>query len=148
MSFFTRLWNSLTGNATPADSPRAGASSQPEQKIRTGAERRRFPRARVLSALAGYDVGAEASVNIVEISLGGFSVESAVMFEVGSEHTFLFSTAEGAETMVRCVCRHARGVEVSGPRCIAGFEFLPGQESSLQIIVQVYERLRRRHHGT
>ena len=144
MSFFTRLWNSLTGNATPAEGQGAGATSHPERGTRTGAERRRYPRARVLSALEGYDVGAGASVNVLEISLGGFSVESAVMFEVGSEQTFLFSTAEGAETMLRCVCRHARGVQVTGPRCVAGFEFLPDQESSLKVIVDVYERLRRR----
>ena len=147
MSVFTRLWSSLTGQATPAKDAAPGPASQPD-RTRTGVERRRFPRARVLSTLQGYDVDADASVNVLEISLGGFSVESPVMFEVGSEQTFLFSTAEGAETMVRCVCRHTRDTQASGPRCVAGFEFLPGQEASLEIIVQVYERLRRRQQGT
>ena len=144
MSALTRFWNSLTGQATPAENQGPAARVQPEPAARTGAERRRFPRVRVLSALAGYDVDGEASVNIVEISIGGFSLESGVMFVVGSEQTFLFSTGEGAETMVRCVCRHARPARVKGEAgCIAGFEFLPGQESSLKVVVEVYERLRR-----
>ena len=143
MSALTRLWNSLTGQATPAENQGTGARGQQEQAARTGAERRRFPRVRVLSALAGYDVDGEASVNIVEISVGGFSLESGVMFAVGSEHTFLFSTGEGAETMVRCVCRHARRAHVKGETgCSAGFEFLPGQESSLTVIIEVHKRLR------
>ena len=144
MSAFSRFWNSLTGKATPAENQQAGSSAKPEQKKPTGKERRRLQRVNVLSALTGYDVDAEASVSIMEISRGGFSLEGRVTFVVGSEHTFLFSAGD-AETMVRCVCRHARPARVKGESgCIAGFEFLPGQESSLELIIEVFERLRRR----
>jgi hypothetical protein len=47
--------------------------------------------------------------------------------------------------MVRCACRHSRTLEgARGVACVAGFQFLPDQEASLKIIVDLYEHLRRR----
>ena len=99
----------------------------------------------MLSALEGYGVELDAKVTVREVSLGGFSVESPVAFSVGSEQTFLFSTPDSRETMVRCVCRHTRATGTTGTTlCVAGFEFLPNQDANLQIIVNLYDRLRRR----
>ena len=131
---FSRMWKNLTGR-------KASQVPSPE-----GIERRRMPRVRVLSALHGYEVDIETNVIVRDVSLGGFALESPIAFKVGSEHTFLFSTVDGRETMVRCECRHARTSTTGGgaPNCVAGFQFLPGQQDSLQIIVEVYQRLRER----
>jgi len=107
-------------------------------------ERRRLPRIAVLSALDGYGVDLDLKVTVLEISLGGFSVESPEPFVVGSEHAFLFSAADGRETMVRCQCRH---VKMSGglgkPTYIAGFEFLPQPAENLELIADTVARLQR-----
>jgi hypothetical protein len=63
---------------------------------------------------------------------------------VGSEHSFLFSTADGRETMARCQCRHVRMAGgLSTPICIAGFEFLPQPAENLELIADTFARLQR-----
>ncbi len=100
---------------------------------------------RVLSALEAYGVDVNVKVVVREVSPGGFSVASPVPFAVGEEQTLLFSAADGSETMVRCTCRHSRTLESGGAMtCVAGFQFLPGQDASLKIIIDLYAQLRRR----
>lgn len=136
-----RLWKSLVGQREPT--PRPHPESQSPAPSNAGIERRRLPRVRVLNALHGYGVEANARVTVKDVSLGGFAAESTVAFDPGSEHTFLFTTADDRETMVRCECRHARTTEISGvTTCVAGFQFLPDQEENLRIIVDVFQRLR------
>ena len=131
------------GQRPPAPVPPA-TETEPAPRAKTGIERRRLPRVRVHSVLSGYGVETNAKVEVREISLGGFSVESPFEFAPGSEHTFLFATADDRETMVRCECRHSKTTEISGAStCIAGFQFHPNQEESLRIIVELYQRLRR-----
>lgn len=126
----SRIWKNLTGTG----------GAQPKG----GVERRRVPRVRVLSALQSYGVDIETSVSVRDVSPGGFGVESPIAFTLGSEHTFLFATADGREAMVRCQCRHVRQSQSGAgtDKFVAGFEFLPGQQDSLEIIVEVYQRLR------
>jgi hypothetical protein len=144
VSVFTRLWNGLTGRQVHASGSPSGSPAR-QGAQRSGAERRRHTRVRVLSALDGYEVELDTKVSIEEISVGGFSAESPLVFAVGSAQTFLFSTGAGIETMVQCVCRHVKLMDgTGGVKCVAGFEFLPNQEDSLQVIVDLHQRLRQR----
>ena len=119
--------------------------SEPAQyleRLVAPAERRNFPRVKVMSMLHGYWVELDMPVTIREVSLGGFSVESAIPFPVGFDHTFLFSAADGRETLIRACCRHARMEETGrGTICVAGFEFLPQPEEHLRIVVDAVRQL-------
>ena len=141
---FSRVWKDLVGRKEFQPSSEE-SGEKPGASPRGGVERRKMPRVRVLSALQGYGVDVESNVVVRDVSLGGFAVESPIPFRIGDEHTFLFSTADGRETIVRCECKHARASQAGGTQtCIAGFQFLPGQQDSLQIIIEVYQRLRER----
>jgi hypothetical protein len=144
---FSKAWKKLLGRGddgrVPSPAEKGARPATPQRKA--GIERRRLPRVRALSTLYGYAVELEAKVEVREVSVGGFSAESPVEFVAGSVYTFLFSIADGTETMVRCECRHTRASQAGGtPRYIAGFQFLPNQEDSLRIIVDLYQRLRAR----
>jgi hypothetical protein len=120
--------------ATPAGSPKPKSPSR--------AERRHQPRISVMSMLGGYGVEQDVKVTIREVSAGGFSVESVEPFPVGGEQTFLFSTNDGRETLVRAVCRHANMTEIRGTRvCVAGFQFADQPAEHLAIITETIDRL-------
>jgi hypothetical protein len=126
-------------DAAPALPPPDGQSAPRRRSL---ADRRDSPRIAALSAIDGYGVELDAKVVVREISLGGFSIESPVPFVEGSEHTFLFSTPDGRETLAQCQCRHAHMTEVRGKTvCIAGFQFLPQPAENLKVIVETIERL-------
>lgn len=106
------------------------------------AERRQYPRVKVMSLLHGYWVELDVPVTVVEVSVGGFSVESSIPFPAGFDATFLFSASDGRESLVRCCCRHSRMGESHGSQvCIAGFEFLPQPEENLSIIEDTVRQL-------
>ena len=95
-----------------------------------------------MSLLHGYWVELDMPVRVIDISMGGFAVESPIPYPVGSEQTFLFSTGDGGETLVRCECRNSRSAEVEGKSvCIVGFQFLPQPEEDLQILADTVKRL-------
>jgi len=112
------------------------------KRPRLPAERRNDPRVKAMSLLHGYWVELDMPVRVIDISLGGFAVESPIPFPIGSEQTFLFSTGDGGETLVRCECRNSRTTEVAGKTaCIVGFKFLPQPEEDLQILADTVQRL-------
>jgi len=138
---FARIWRSLIGKRAVAVPPKPAASTP-----KSGIERRRLPRVRVLSTLHGYEVELDAKVAVQEISTGGFSAESPVEFKPGTEHTFLFSRDDGEETMVRCECRHIRPASRPGSTgYVAGFRFLLNQDENLKILIDLYRRLRQKY---
>jgi hypothetical protein len=122
--------------------PPAPAAAQPTPSAH-GPEQRRFPRVRVVSSLYGYSVELDLSVTIRDVSLGGFAIESPIPFPVGAEQTFLITTSDSQETLVRCVCRHARKTTSAqgAAACIAGFEFLPQADDNLKLIADTVSRL-------
>jgi hypothetical protein len=132
----------MTGSraADPApQKPADGAGRKPAH------EQRRHPRIRIGSSLYGYGVEGDVSVTIRDVSQGGFALESPVPFAVGAEQTFLFTSADGQETLVRCQCRHARmTTSAAGAAvCVAGFEFLPQPEENLKVVLETIRRFTR-----
>lgn len=127
-----------------AENPRATPATEREQgPPARGHEQRRFPRIRVTSSLHGYSVDLDVSITIRDVSQGGFSLEGPVPYQVGAEQTFLFTSGDGVETLVRCQCRHSRmTTSAAGVALyVAGFEFLPQPEDNLKLIVETIERL-------
>jgi hypothetical protein len=101
--------------------------------LRSIHDRRRNPRVHLLSELYGCVVALDLPVLIRDASRGGFSVESACPFPVGSEHTFRFQNLTGGTTNVVAICRHTAPLQRAhgAPRYSAGFEFLPQPAENL-----------------
>jgi hypothetical protein len=99
-------------------------------------DRRRSPRVELVSDLHGQLVVSDVAVVIREASEGGFSVESPVLFPVGSEHMFRLSVDSATSTTVFALCRHSMRVNrLDGPSFhISGFEFLPQPEENLRLV--------------
>ena len=89
-------------------------------------ERRRAPRAELVSDLYGCLTGMNVSIVVRDASAGGFSVESPVPFLPGSEHAFLFDTEASPATVI-AICRHSMRVNLTDGTAIyiAGFEYAP-----------------------
>ena len=118
-----------------AASSKATTSSKP-------AERRRFPRVKIMSRLRGYWVELDVTVTVRDASLGGFSVLSPSPFPVGSEQSFLFSTADGRETLAFVQCRHCTPLASGGGVAyVAGFEFLPQPADNLALVVETLQAI-------
>ena len=88
-------------------------------------ERRRAPRAPTLGRVRGRIVSLEAQVEIREISLGGMSLVSEILFPEGAVHQFELMLGDGARVAVSARARHSREMPGDGkPRYITGFQFL------------------------
>jgi hypothetical protein len=111
--------------------------AKPELKLAKGAERRRNPRVELLSDLYGCVVALDLPVLVRNASRGGFRIESACPFPVGSEHSFRFQTLGGRPATIVAVCRHIQRVSRSSdaPRYAAGFEFLPQPAENLRRVL-------------
>jgi len=60
----------------------------------TFVERRRTPRVRVPGRLVASLIGSDTPVTVINLSLGGFRVQSAVDFLVASSHQFRFELSD------------------------------------------------------
>ena len=100
-------------------------------------ERRNNPRVELLSDLYGCVVALDLPVLVRDASRGGFRIETACPFPVGSEHSFRFHTIGGRLTTIVAVCRHIQRVNRSNqaPRYAAGFEFLPQPAENLRRVL-------------
>ena len=91
---------------------------------RQGADRRRFPRIWLIGDLHGRPVRVNEPFVLLEMSLGGFSVESCIPFPTGAEHPFEF-TSVGGTTVLRGVAIHCMRVDQGKglPTYTCGFAF-------------------------
>ena len=110
--------------------------AKPERSIE---ERRRNPRVELLSELYGCVVALDLPVLVRNASRGGFFVESACPFPIGSEHSFRSQTFGVRPTTVVAVCRHTQRLSRAGsePRYAAGFEFLPQPNENLRRVLAI-----------
>ena len=94
----------------------------------SGRDRRRAPRIEVLSHFHGHSVTLGVPVTLLDISLGGFRIETSVVFPLGAIHEFRFTLADSTVIEVRARVLHCgihtdqRGVL----RYSAGLEFVGG----------------------
>lgn len=92
----------------------------------SGAERRQSPRIEILGQLDGFLMSVDTGVTILDLSEGGFGVESSVALPEGELHECRFSLRDGISVILlaRVVhCRPKKGKK-GATRYLAGFEFL------------------------
>jgi hypothetical protein len=99
-----------------------------------GRDRRRAPRIEVLSQFHGHSVTLGVPVTLLDISLGGFRIETSVAFPLGAVHEFRFTLADDTTIEVRARVLHC-GIHTS-PRGVlrysAGLEFVNGPANVAQ----------------
>ena|SRR5688572_18583173 len=59
-------------------------------------ERRRSPRVEVLGRLQGHNIALDLPVQVIEISLGGMSLETSFQFPVGDLQHFVLTLGDGS----------------------------------------------------
>jgi len=124
------------------------AAPRPERTSASPAERRRFPRVKVMSRLRGYWVDLDLNVTIRDVSVGGFSVLSPMPFSIGAEQSFLLSTIDGRETLTFATCRHCTRTADTGPAMyFAGLQFLPQPADNLTLVIETLRAIESRDKG-
>jgi len=91
-------------------------------------DRRHSPRLQVLGQLHGHVVPLGLAVDVVDISLGGLSIKSAVTFPIGAVHRFRLTLGDGAAVDVNARAAYCRLDELATgePRYLTGFAFVEG----------------------
>ncbi len=89
-------------------------------------DRRRSPRVQLLGRLHGTMVSLDVPVDVIEMSLGGMSVETSISFPVGAVHTFSLTLGDGSTVELTGTVRHCRNVAPAGAeaRYVVGFQFV------------------------
>src|SRR5262245_22202838 len=89
-------------------------------------EARRAPRLRVAGRIRGHVVELDAAVNVVEIGLDGFSIESSVELPLGGVFEFRFTLHDGSDVYSRARVVHCRpqGSRNVPSQFVAGLAFV------------------------
>lgn len=86
---------------------------QPEYDDDTVTDRRRSPRVAIVGSLQGTTIPPDATVTVLDMSLGGMAIEVSVPFTVGDIHDFELTLGDGAAVVLRGRIVHSR--PVAGP---------------------------------
>jgi hypothetical protein len=99
----------------------------------THAERRTFPRIDVRLRAEVVSLGC-LEVRIIDLSQGGFLIESPTAFEAGTEHEFRLVGQGDQRTRVRAKCVHCSPRTASGtaPTYAGGFAFVDRSAREVQ----------------
>jgi len=111
----------------------------------TGRERRKTPRIEMLGQIFGQVLSVDTPVTVLDLSMGGFSVETACAFRSGSHHQFRFSLEHGASVIVIAEVVHCRRRTAPSGKdlFVTGLKFLENPDTSAAvayIIEQVLDR--------
>jgi hypothetical protein len=90
-------------------------------------ERRKYPRIDTVGGIQGHIVTQDKPIAILEMSLGGFSIETTVSFPLGAIHYFRLTPAHGGEPLM-VSARVIHSLHASGPdgsaHYFTGFKFV------------------------
>jgi hypothetical protein len=91
-------------------------------------DRRRSPRIELLGRLHGHSVSLDLPVHVVQISMGGMAIETAVAFPVGAVHQFRLTLGDGSTTELTGKVMHSRNTAPAGdtPVYTTGIQFVEG----------------------
>jgi hypothetical protein len=110
----------------------------------THAERRSFPRINVRLRMEVVSLGC-LEVRIVDLSQGGFLIESPTAFEAGTEHEFRLVGQGEQRTRVRAKCVHCsrRTASETAPTYAGGFAFVhsSARETQRRVLALLDEAL-------
>lgn len=95
----------------------------------TADDRRRAPRVQLLSRLHGHTVSLDLPVRVVQISLGGMAIETAVPFPVGAVHVFNLTMGDDSVTELTGRVMHCRNTAADSatPLFTTGIQFVEGE---------------------
>ena len=105
---------------------RASQLQTPNGPVTGSTEGRRAPRLRVAGKIGGHVVELDAPVNVVEIGLDGFSVESSTDLPIGGVFEFRFRLHDGSDVYSRARVVHCRpqGSRSVPSRYVVGLAFV------------------------
>lgn len=91
-------------------------------------DRRRSPRIELLGRLHGHSVSLDLPVRVVQISLGGMAIETAMPFPVGAVHLFRLTLGDDSTTELTGRVMHSRNTAPAGdkPLFTTGVQFIDG----------------------
>ena len=113
-------------------------------------DRRQEPRVVAGASLHAELVPTGLDCRVLDVSYGGFLIESPVPFSVGEEHEFLVTTADRHQAAVltaRAVYCHRRTASETAPTYASGFCFSdPEDPSTRQVVFALLDRLNSEHY--
>jgi hypothetical protein len=108
-----------------------------------GAERRKAPRIEILGQLEGFLMTVDTPVRVLDVSAGGFGVETAQALAAGDIHECRFELRAGVSVILLARVMHCRPKK--GPRAsmryLAGFQFLEATPEAEAGRAQLMERV-------
>jgi hypothetical protein len=108
---------------------------EPSSTSGTPADRRRYRRVQVRGLLRGQVVTMATAMDVQDLSLGGFSAETAMPFFQGRLYEFEFTPPAGAPVVLSAhvaYCRRISEVDAA-PRYHSGFQFTPLAQSQASV---------------
>jgi hypothetical protein len=88
-------------------------------------ERRRYPRIEILGRVKGVVRPLDVSITLLNLSLGGFLMQTPIEYRVGEIHEFQFTMVEKEPLIVRARIAHAMRATVDHkPLYLFGLEFV------------------------
>jgi hypothetical protein len=96
-----------------------------------GRERRRTPRVQAVGQLVGEPLSFDSPVTVLDLSTGGFSIETTVPLSLGDTHEFRFSLGDRVSVIMlaRIVHQRVASRRPAGTH-IVGLEFLDTSEEA------------------
>lgn len=108
-------------------------------------DRRRSPRIELLGRLHGHSVSLDLPVRVVQISLGGMAIETAVPFPAGAMHIFRLTLGDGSSTELTGKVMHSRNTAPAGstPVFTTGVQFVEGDtDGATGVVDDILHRVR------
>jgi hypothetical protein len=89
-------------------------------------QRRRYPRLEVSAKIHGHDVPLNIPITVLDISLGGVSIQTEMTFPIGELHEFRFTPVGGEPLVIAARVVHSlRATGLTGALCyFSGLEFV------------------------
>jgi Tfp pilus assembly protein PilZ len=100
-------------------------------------ERRRYPRIEILGRVHGSVRPLNVSITLLNLSLGGFLMQTPMQYHIGETHEFQFTMAEQNPVVVRARIAHAMRVTVQhDPLYLFGLEFVDADVRETQHAIE------------
>ena len=112
-------------------------------------ERRRSPRIEMLGRVQGHSVSLDQPITVLEMSLGGMSIETGFPLEIGSVHVFRLTLGDGATIEVTARVRvsgrvmHTRSTgDADKAAYVTGMQFVDDQDDGGDDVGDIIDRVR------
>jgi PilZ domain len=112
-------------------------------------ERRRYPRIEILGRVRGSIRPLDVPITLLNLSLGGFLMQTPMQYQIGETHEFQFTMAQKDPVVVRARIAHAMRVTVDhGPLFLFGLEFVDADVRQAQQAIESLVSALQDSHGS